>query len=89
MNNQQLTNVLKAGGKVGKKVLIEGSKMVLTTGFVVATERLFTKGIGGVKDLTVNNLLGMKEEPEVIEVVLEDDLETEETEDKPETEEEA
>ena len=58
ISKETLKTVGDASLRIGKRVLIEGSKAVILKGAVTTLEASFDKGVDGVKGLTLGKLLG-------------------------------
>lgn len=56
-NEEQLKGIAKAGLRLGKAVVIEGTKAVILKGAVVAINASFDSGLEGVKSLTLGDVL--------------------------------
>ncbi len=70
MNKVKIKKVTKTGGIVGKRIFVEGSKVVITGAFLVVMETLISKGIRGVRSLSMNELLEIEETEEEEETAL-------------------
>lgn len=57
INEAQLKAVGQVGLRIGKSIVVEGTKAVLLKGAAVAINTSFEKGIDGVKDLRLDDLL--------------------------------
>lgn len=64
VNKEQMVTIGKAGLKIGKTVIIEGTKTVLAKGAVTMISEGLDNGIDGIKKLSLDDLLGKKEQEE-------------------------
>ena len=64
INEAQLKGIGQVGLRIGKSIVVEGTKAVLLKGAAVAINASFDKGIEGVKDLTLDDLLKDKKKVE-------------------------
>lgn len=62
INEAQLKAVGQVGLRIGKSIVVEGTKAVLLKGAAVAINTSFEKGIDGVKDLKLDDLLKDKKD---------------------------
>ena len=58
ISKETLKTVGDAGLRIGKRVILEGSKAVILKGAMTTLEASFDKGVNGVKGLTLGKLLG-------------------------------
>lgn len=81
-NSEQLKGLGNVGLKIGKKILVEGTKAVVLNGAQAIILTSFENGVGGIKDLKLDEILNGKKklaktvfkktEKEVVEVTVED-----------------
>lgn len=64
VNKEQMVTIGKAGIKIGKSVIIEGTKAVLAKGAVTMISEGLDNGIDGIKKLSLDDVLGKKEKEE-------------------------
>lgn len=57
INEEQLKGLGKAGLRIGKSIVVEGTKAVLLKGTAAAINASFENGIDGVKNLTLDDVL--------------------------------
>lgn len=64
MDKEQFVAIGKGAGKIGKAIIVEGSKAVLLNSTKAIITQSFNKGSGGVKELELDDLLnGGKKKP--------------------------
>ena len=57
LNKELLTEMGKGAGKVGKSIIVEGTKAVMLKSATAVITQSFEGGLGSVKDLQVDDLL--------------------------------
>lgn len=89
INEEQLKGIGKVGLRIGKAIVVEGTKAVVLKGAAVAINASFENGIEGVKNLSLGDVLkdedkepkkkkkGLfkRKETEVVEIVRDCDTE--------------
>lgn len=58
INKEQVQAIGEVGLKVGKKIILEGTKAVLIKGAVAALETSFDNGLKGFKGMSLDRFLG-------------------------------
>lgn len=96
LNKEQWVAIGKGAGKIGKAIIVEGTKAVALKGAAAVITQSFDEGVGGIKDLSLDDVIkgGKKKKPkkslfafkkavaeEALEEVVEDLVETEDNED--------
>lgn len=83
INKEQLKGIGSIAGRIGKSIVIEGTKALILKGAAVAITTSFEEGLGGVKNITLDDVLDGKkkdrtakslpkvETKDVVEAVLE------------------
>lgn len=57
-NKETMKDLGNAGLKIGKSIIVEGTKAVLVKGTVAVITTSFEEGANGVKSLTLDKMLG-------------------------------
>lgn len=60
LNKEQMVKIGMAGLKVGKTIIIEGTKAVVAKGATKMIMEGFDNGIDGIKKMTLDDVLGKK-----------------------------
>lgn len=65
MDKEQLVAIGKGAGKIGKAIIVEGTKAVALKGATAVITQSFDKGTGSIKELELDDLLngGKKKKP--------------------------
>lgn len=65
LDKEQLVAIGKGAGKIGKAIIVEGTKAVALKGATAVITQSFDQGIGGVKELGLDDMLngGKKKKP--------------------------
>lgn len=69
MNKEKIKQVSKTGAKIGKRILVEGSKTLILGAVGVGLGKLFTEGVNGLKHTSLEEFLGINEVTEEVTVV--------------------
>jgi hypothetical protein len=57
VSKEQLKEIGKGAGKIGKAIVIEGTKAVALKGAAAVITQSFDEGLGGVKELKLDDML--------------------------------
>jgi hypothetical protein len=57
MNKEQLMEIGRGAGKIGKAIIVEGTKAVALKGAAAVITQSFDEGLGGVKNLGLDDVL--------------------------------
>lgn len=60
LNKEQMVSIGTAGLKVGKAIIIEGTKAVFVKGLTTVVMEGLDNGTDGIKKLTLDNVIGKK-----------------------------
>lgn len=60
ITKEQLKTAGEVSVRIGKKVIVEGTKAVIMKGAIAAVEASFDPSAGGIKSLTLDKVLGDK-----------------------------
>ena len=68
LGKEQIAKIGEAGVKIGMAIIIEGTKSVVAKGTTKMIMEGFDNGIAGVKNMSLDDILGKKSDNETVKV---------------------